>query len=287
MPFHLCFSMSCLHIWFSKLKWSMDTLLRFYERHAYVCALHKETKLLFDELIFCLQRLYSVPIRIDLPFANPDFTLEDLPTPMRQRRFEDDLVMKNSCPTCHTSCSKCSSASGAGTPAVDTSGVVGIRKTSLTRSRIPRPISLPKRLEGRLEAKMSNNTSATSCGSTGSGSGIHKQATTRGRPVEKASPSAAAAAKPPISGASSRKSRVRDTIRLFDSKSNRSVRRGTSSNGSSSSGIGAVGGGGGNPAAHKCQSSSSSSPKTGGGEGITTPDPGDYSASCEDRNSRF
>merc|ERR1719245_2106724 len=81
-------NMSSLHVWFSKLKWSMDVLLRFYERHAYVCALHKETKLLFDELIFCLQRLYSVPIRIDLPFANPDFTLEDLPTPMRQRRFE-------------------------------------------------------------------------------------------------------------------------------------------------------------------------------------------------------
>ena len=47
--------MSCLHIWFSKLKWSMDVLLRFYERHAFICALHKETRLLFDELIFCLQ----------------------------------------------------------------------------------------------------------------------------------------------------------------------------------------------------------------------------------------
>ena len=49
------FRMSCLHIWFSKLKWSMDVLLRFYERHAFICALHKETRLLFDELIFCLQ----------------------------------------------------------------------------------------------------------------------------------------------------------------------------------------------------------------------------------------
>ena len=105
--------MSCLHIWFSKLKWSMDVLLRFYERHAFICALHKETRLLFDELIFCLQvssvnqiisyinnvynitasiyfhtsrtftfqRLYSVPstLRIDLPFGtDADFTLDDV-----------------------------------------------------------------------------------------------------------------------------------------------------------------------------------------------------------------
>ena len=60
---YLFLSMSTLHIWFSKLKWSLDVLLRFYERHAFVCALHKETKLLFDELIFCLQRLYSIPFR--------------------------------------------------------------------------------------------------------------------------------------------------------------------------------------------------------------------------------
>ena len=110
------YRMSCLHIWFSKLKWSMDVLLRFYERHAFICALHKETRLLFDELIFCLQvssvnqiityinnvlliptttssiffhtsrlftfqRLYSVPstLRIDLPFGtDADFTLDDV-----------------------------------------------------------------------------------------------------------------------------------------------------------------------------------------------------------------
>ena len=41
--------MSTLHVWYTKLKWSMDVLLRFYERHAFICALHKETKLLFDE----------------------------------------------------------------------------------------------------------------------------------------------------------------------------------------------------------------------------------------------
>ena len=38
---HRFFSMSSLHIWFSKLKWSLDVLLRFYERHAFICALHK------------------------------------------------------------------------------------------------------------------------------------------------------------------------------------------------------------------------------------------------------
>ncbi len=55
--------MSGLHLWFSRLKWSLDVLLRFYDRHAFLCALHKETKLLFDELVFCLQRLYSIPFR--------------------------------------------------------------------------------------------------------------------------------------------------------------------------------------------------------------------------------
>merc|ERR1711963_637335 len=71
-------NMSSLHIWFSKLKWSLDVLLRFYERHAFICALHKETRLLFDELIFCLQRLYSVPLHIDLPFSND--ILDDIPS---------------------------------------------------------------------------------------------------------------------------------------------------------------------------------------------------------------
>jgi hypothetical protein len=30
--------------------------------------LKKETKLLFDELNFCLQRLFSLPFHIDMPF---------------------------------------------------------------------------------------------------------------------------------------------------------------------------------------------------------------------------
>ena len=58
------FSMSTLHVWYTKLKWSMDVLLRFYERHAFVCALHKETKLLFDELLYCLQRLYAINCQV-------------------------------------------------------------------------------------------------------------------------------------------------------------------------------------------------------------------------------
>ena len=95
--------MSSLHIWFSKLKWSLDVLLRFYERHAFICALHKvsnipfmpflafllrsfthsvfflkETKLLFDELNFCLQRLYSIPFHVDMPFK--DSILEEITT---------------------------------------------------------------------------------------------------------------------------------------------------------------------------------------------------------------
>jgi hypothetical protein len=57
-------SMSTLHVWYTKLKWSMDVLLRFYERHAFICALHKETKLLFDELLYCLQRLYSINCQV-------------------------------------------------------------------------------------------------------------------------------------------------------------------------------------------------------------------------------
>ena len=98
---HRFFSMSSLHIWFSKLKWSLDVLLRFYERHAFICALHKvsnisslafllggtlahlvfflkETKLLFDELNFCLQRLYSIPFHVDMPFN--DSILEEITT---------------------------------------------------------------------------------------------------------------------------------------------------------------------------------------------------------------
>ena len=199
-------------------------MLRFYERHAFICALHKETRLLFDELVFCLQRLYSVPIKVDIPFANPDFTLDDLPTPVapgskraeydRSNNSMSDGRQAGACPLCSTSCSNCGSAGDgrlSSTPSTQTptptstaSGAVGISKTSLTRSRIPRPISLPKRLEAKLATRETQPRS--------------QRSRTRGRRGSGGSP---VATKPPIApqiGPGGRKSRVRDTIRLFDSK---------------------------------------------------------------------
>merc|ERR1719189_1581140 len=79
-------NMSSLHIWFSKLKWSLDVLLRFYERHAFICALHKETRLLFDELVFCLQRLYCIPFHLDMPFNSS--ILEEITTVEVYKRRE-------------------------------------------------------------------------------------------------------------------------------------------------------------------------------------------------------
>ena len=160
MPSYLC-SMSSLHVWFSKLKWSMDVLLRFYERHAFICALHKETRLLFDELIFCLQRLYSVPLHIDLPFSND--ILDDIPsTPVSTPTSSHHSVSSPASTCCsrgsfgtagghcgahsqtHSSCSNCS-----------ISNTIKRRPGSSGKSRIPRPISLPKRLESKLSASPS------------------------------------------------------------------------------------------------------------------------------------
>ena len=42
------------------------------------CPFSKETKLLFDELNFCLQRLYSIPFHVDMPFN--DSILEEITT---------------------------------------------------------------------------------------------------------------------------------------------------------------------------------------------------------------
>ena len=42
------------------------------------CLFSKETKLLFDELNFCLQRLYSIPFHVDMPFN--DSILEEITT---------------------------------------------------------------------------------------------------------------------------------------------------------------------------------------------------------------
>merc|ERR1719323_2934796 len=98
-------NMSSLHIWFSKLKWSLDVLLRFYERHAFICALHKETKLLFDELNFCLQRLYSVPFHLDMPFNSS--ILEEITTVEVYKRR--DHCSDCACTRTPTSGSECSS----------------------------------------------------------------------------------------------------------------------------------------------------------------------------------
>lgn len=159
--------MSSLHVWFSKLKWSMDVLLRFYERHAFICALHKETRLLFDELIFCLQRLYSVPLHIDLPFSND--ILDDIPsTPVSTPTTHHSVSSPastccsrgsfgtysggghcNSHSQTHSSCSNCS-----------ISNTIKRRPNS-GKSRIPRPISLPKRLESKLSASPSPSRGTT------------------------------------------------------------------------------------------------------------------------------
>ena len=139
--------MSSLHVWFSKLKWSMDVLLRFYERHAFICALHKETRLLFDELIFCLQRLYSVPLHIDLPFSTD--ILDDIPASAMASATSPVYTSASSpastcCSNSHSSCSNYSISK-------DT-----IKRRPLSgKSRIPRPISLPKRLESKLSASPS------------------------------------------------------------------------------------------------------------------------------------
>merc|ERR1719464_1888835 len=104
-------NMSCLHIWFSKLKWSLDVLLRFYERHSFICALHKETKLLFDELNFCLQRLYSIPFHVDMPFN--DSILEEITTSEVYKKREH-------CANC--ACNRTGSSSSSCGGAVSTPG---------------------------------------------------------------------------------------------------------------------------------------------------------------------
>ena len=57
--------MSSLHIWFSKLKWSLDVLLRFYERHAFICALHKVTSNISNAVKLIL------PYNLDSYFVSP------------------------------------------------------------------------------------------------------------------------------------------------------------------------------------------------------------------------
>lgn len=199
-------NMSSLHVWFSKLKWNMDVLLRFYERHAFICALHKETRLLFDELLFCLQRLYSVPIHIDLPFSSE--ILDDIPltscsaatTPTSNScSLHGCMGQKHAYDSSHCCCSNCVCSASHGSNATPK-----IRRPLSSKSRIPRPISLPKRLESKLSSSRSPVRPAVTTAKVGI-------SPTTVRPTS----------------SSDRKSRVRDTVKLFDSKTNTERRTGS------------------------------------------------------------
>jgi len=182
-------NMSSLHLWFSKLKWSMDVLVRFYQRHAFICALHKETKLLLDELVFCLQRLFSLPFHIDMPFNSG--ILEEIPGGEIYKKREH-------CSNC--ACSRTTSQNSSA-PTTPGSGSSSGRSSRSSRSRIPRPISLPKRLEEKLSSATRSPARAVSQGNpTRGGQDPKLKSPLKPHP-------------PPRP-----KSRVRDTIRLFDAK---------------------------------------------------------------------
>ena len=177
--------MSSLHIWFSKLKWSLDVLLRFYERHAFICALHKETKLLFDELNFCLQRLYSIPFHLDMPFndsileeittAEVGFPLSKLSSPSSFLNCTSLQVYKKREHCANCSCTRNGSSSSSCMGQDSTPGSDGSRATSSessrtsrsSKSRIPRPISLPKRLEDKLSMRPSPQRASSAGGGSG------------------------------------------------------------------------------------------------------------------------
>ena len=282
MPYaSILYSMSSLHVWFSKLKWSMDVLLRFYERHAFICALHKETRLLFDELIFCLQRLYSVPLHIDLPFSND--ILDDIPsTPVSTPTTHHSVSSPAS--TCcsrgsfgtysgsgghcsshsqtHSSCSNCS-----------ISNTIKRRPNS-GKSRIPRPISLPKRLESKLSASPSPSRGTVKV---------------KNSPITGKYQVSQQVLEPfiqlffclgPVRPTSShdRKSRVRDAVKLFDSKTEgpttataSAVATATTSTGGERGERGSTTRRGSSANARKV---SAKSPKTGAGEAMALEDTG-------------
>jgi len=240
-------NMSSLHIWFSKLKWSLDVLLRFYERHAFICALHKETKLLFDELIFCLQRLYCVPFHVDMPFN--DSILEEITTvEVYKRREHCQNCACTRTPTSGSEGSSWMTGTGNTTPGSEASRADSAdsgRTSRSGKSRIPRPISLPKRLEDKLSIRASRSPlRAASAG--------HTKTTTNQPPIK--SP-----IKPQVPPRP--KSRVRDTVKLFDAKSNKGLRK-------TPQGVLTQGG------VRLRKPVKPSSPKTGGGEGLVDFDSG-------------
>jgi len=246
-------NMSCLHIWFSKLKWSLDVLLRFYERHAFICALHKETKLLFDELNFCLQRLYSIPFHVDMPFN--DSILEEITTAeVYKKREHCQNCACTRTPTTGSEGSSCFT-SNTGTNTIGSGGsrpdsADSSRTSRSSKSRIPRPISLPKRLEDKLSVRASRSPQrASSAGGNFNAKNVKPPLKPVKSPVKPVIPP-----RP--------KSRVRDTVKLFDAKSNKAFRGQTAVIA---------------PAAGTVRMRKpvkATSPKTGGGEGMVDFDSG-------------
>ena len=108
------------------------------------------------------------------------------------------------------------------------------------KSRIPRPISLPKRLEDKLSMR---------------GGGSPQRAASAGgvRPVRGPVKSPVKPQVPPRP-----KSRVRDTVKLFDAKSNKALRPGAR----------------GTTGVRMRRPLKPTSPKTGGGEGMVDCDSG-------------
>ena len=140
-------------------------------------------------------------------------------------------------------------STGATTPGSEASNESG-RSSRSGKSRIPRPISLPKRLEDKLSVRASRSPlRAVSAGQH-----------SKSRPALKSPIKPVLPPRP--------KSRVRDTVKLFDAKSNKGLRKG--------------------PAQQQQQQQQqqagvrlrrpvkplSGSPKTGGGEGMVDFDSG-------------
>jgi len=248
-------NMSCLHIWFSKLKWSLDVLLRFYERHAFICALHKETKLLFDELNFCLQRLYSIPFHVDMPFN--DSILEEITTAeVYKKREHCQNCACTRTPTTGSEGSSCFT-SNTGTNTIGSGGsrpdsADSSRTSRSSKSRIPRPISLPKRLEDKLSIRASRSPQRASS------AGGNFNAKSNVKPPLKSVKSPVKPVIPPRP-----KSRVRDTVKLFDAKSNKAFRGQTAVIAQAAAGT-----------VKMRKPVKATSPKTGGGEGMVPFDSG-------------
>lgn len=251
-------NMSCLHIWFSKLKWSLDVLLRFYERHAFICALHKETKLLFDELNFCLQRLYSIPFHMDMPFN--DSILEEITSAeVYKKREHCESCACTRTPTSGSEASSCMNSAGSRPASTDSS-----RTSRGSKSRIPRPISLPKRLEDKLSVRATSRGSPQRASSAGVGGSSSRQTPVTPEVKKTLKSPGTKPAIPPRP-----KSRVRDTVKLFDAKSNKTFRGRSELVGGH---VNSPGTSGGRSARKPVKAVTS--PKTGGGEAMVDLDSG-------------